>query len=129
MPPDDRKYAWTHEWIKLEGEGAVVGITDYAQEALGDITFVELPETGEVVEPGRECGLVESVKAASDLYAPAAGKISEVNHRLESEPELINRDPYGEGWIFRMEGVDPAEVQLLMDAPSYEAFLQEEEAR
>jgi len=119
MTPDDRQYTETHEWLRMEGDEAIVGISDHAQHELGDITFVELPEVGTSVEKGDECGVIESVKAASDLYAPVAGEIVQVNGHVEDEPEIINRDPYDDGWIFKLRGVDPDEVDALLDAKAY----------
>ncbi len=126
MVADDCRYTKTHEWIRIEGEVAIVGISDYAQGALGDITFVELPPLGIKVERGQECGVVESVKAASDLYAPIGGEVSEVNDSLEDAPEKINGDPHGEGWIFKLKDYEKGELQLLMDASAYEGFLESE---
>ena len=127
MIPEDCKYAETHEWIRIEGTLAAVGITDYAQEALGDITFVELPLTGMVVEQGQECSVVESVKAVSDIYAPISGEVVEINHSLEDSPEKINEDPYGSGWIFKLKDYNKNELGDLMDAGAYEEFLESEE--
>ena len=127
MIPEDCKYAETHEWIRIEGTLAAVGITDYAQEALGDITFVELPLTGMVVEQGQECSVVESVKAVSDIYAPISGEVAEINHSLEDSPEKINEDPYGSGWIFKLKDYNKNELGDLMDAGAYEEFLESEE--
>jgi len=123
MTPSDRRYSETHEWVKIEGDIAVVGISDYAQEALGDITFIELPETDVEVSPGDECGVIESVKAASDLNAPLDGTIIEVNEDLEGSPETVNEDPYEAGWIFKMKGVSAEQYEDLMDAADYEATL------
>jgi glycine cleavage system H protein len=123
MTPNDRRYAASHEWVRLEGDTAVVGITDHAQEQLGDITFVELPEVGSRVEAGSECGVVESVKAASDIYTPVTGEIAEVNTALEAGPEAVNEDPYGKGWMFKLRGVDAGDLDGLLDAAGYEATL------
>jgi glycine cleavage system H protein len=127
MTPDDRKYTKTHEWVKVEDDVAVVGITDYAQESLGDITFVELPTVGDAMEQGEECGVIESVKAASDIFTPIGGEIAAVNTALEDKPEAINGSPYEGGWIFKIRGFDEAEVHNLMDADQYEALLENEE--
>jgi len=127
MIPDDRKYTKSHEWIKVEGDEALVGITDYAQSALGDITYVELPDLGQAVDTGEESGVIESVKAASDIYAPVSGEISDTNLHLEEEPEIINRDPYDDGWIFKMKDFDEEEVEALLVAPDYIALLEQEE--
>ncbi len=126
ITPDDRKYTKSHEWLKMDGDTAIVGITDYAQEAVGDITYVELPSEGTVLLQEDECVVVESVKAASDLYAPVGGEILEGNAELESAPELINQDPYDKGWIFKMNDVNADELAALMDAKGYEAMLDEE---
>lgn len=123
MVPKDLKYTETHEWIKRDGDIAVVGITDHAQEALGDITFLDTPAVGETVAQGREFGVIESVKAASDLNAPVGGTIADVNADLEEAPELVNQDPYGRGWIVKIGNVDAAQLDALMDADAYEAFL------
>lgn len=125
MTPDDRKYTKTHEWIKVEGDMAIVGITDHAQEALGDITFVELPAVGQAVEQGGECGVIESVKAASDMYAPIAGEVAETNSELDDKPEIVNNDPYEKGWIFKLKNFSEKQMKSLMDATEYEATLEE----
>ena len=127
MTPEDRKYTKTHEWIKIEDDLAVVGISDHAQESLGDITYVELPEEGHTVEQADECGVIESVKAASDIYAPVAGEICEVNTDLENRPEAINEDPYEEGWIFKLDNFDRAAIDGLLVASEYEATLDHDE--
>jgi glycine cleavage system H protein len=127
MIPADRKYTKTHEWVKIEGSLAIVGITDHAQDSLGDITFVELPKIGAQLKSEGECGVIESVKAASDLYSPIGGKVSQVNDALETEPEKINSDPYGEGWIYKLSNFAEKDLESLLDAPSYEKFLETEE--
>lgn len=127
MTPEDRKYTKSHEWVKLEGNVAIVGITDHAQEALGDITFVELPEEGQALQALHECGVIESVKAASDLYAPLTGVVLKVNHDLDARPEVINEDPYERGWIFRIGKFSRSDYEALMDAAEYEATLDEDE--
>jgi len=127
MTPNDRKYSKTHEWVKLDGTTATVGISDHAQDALGDITFVELPQAGTDIKKGGECGVVESVKAASDIYSPVGGRIEKVNEALETTPENINSDPYGEGWIFTVKNVNPVDLDDLMDAKAYETLLESEE--
>lgn len=119
--PDDRKYSETHEWVELEDDMAVIGLSDYAQAELGDITFVELPEVGDIVSQNDECGVVESVKAASDLFAPLSGEVAEVNRDLEEKPEAINEDPYGDGWIFKLKDVDEAQYEALLEADEYAA--------
>ena len=127
MIPSDRKYTKTHEWVRFDGIVATVGITDHAQDALGDITFVELPALGKNVKKGGECGVVESVKAASDIYSPVSGIISAVNGNLEIAPENINTDPYGAGWLFSVKDTKAPEMDDLMDAQAYLEFLETEE--
>ncbi len=118
--PTDLKYARTHEWVRIDDDGSVyVGITAYAQEALGDIVFVELPDEGTALAAGDEVGVIESVKAASDLYSPLTGEIIEINAILTDTPELINQDPYGEGWIFRIQPDDAEEIGELLEADDY----------
>ena len=119
--PSDRKYAKTHEWARDDGDGTVtVGITEHAQEALGDVVFVELPEVGQEVTAGAEFGVVESVKAASDLYSPVSGEVTEVNDRLESAPETINEDPFEAGWIMKVHVNDAGELDDLLDGSDYD---------
>ncbi len=118
-----RYFTDEHEWIDVEGESATVGITDYAQEQLGDIVFVELPDTGSQVEKGGEAAVVESVKAASDVYAPITGEVMETNGALEDEPALVNTSPEEEGWFFRMTIGDASELEGLMDDKAYKAFV------
>lgn len=120
--PTDLRYAKSHEWVRLEGDTATIGITDHAQAELTDVVFVELPQTGRTVAAGEASAVVESVKAASDIYSPVAGEITEVNSALEGNPALLNTDPHGEGWIYklRVTGELPAD---LMDAAAYEAFI------
>ena len=118
--PGALRYAKSHEWLKAEADGtATVGITDYAQASLGDITYVQLPKVGAVLKQGSPFGVVESVKAASDVYAPVGGAVVAVNTALDSAPEALNRDPYGEGWILRIKPSDPAEAGALLDAAGY----------
>jgi glycine cleavage system H protein len=118
--PSDLKYTSTHEWVEDEGDGIVrVGITDHAQSLLGDMVYVELPEVGRAVDADEECAVVESVKAASDVYSPLAGEIIEVNEQLADSPELVNKDPYGDGWLFRLQLAEDADVDTLMDAADY----------
>jgi glycine cleavage system H protein len=126
MTPHDRKYSSTHEWAKIDGELASVGITDHAQETLGDITFVELPAIGMKVEKGRECGVIESVKAASDIYSPVSGEVAEVNSLLETTPELINKSPYEDGWLFRIKNISHDELESLLDVEGYEHSIENE---
>ena len=123
---DNRRYAKTHEWVVVEGSVATVGISDHAQDALGDITFVELPKAGAELSQDKECGVIESVKAASDLYAPVNGKVTEVNSALETAPEAINSDPYGSGWLFKVELAGDGGVAALMDNAAYATFLESE---
>ncbi len=126
--PEDLRYAQTHEWISVAHDGvATVGITDHAQELLGDIVFVELPEVGAKVSVSEESGVVESVKAASDIYAPVSGEIIEVNERLTEEPELVNSDPYGDGWFYRMQIAEAKEVEALLDADGYGDLCEDDE--
>jgi glycine cleavage system H protein len=126
MIKDDRRYSRTHEWVLRSGDRATVGISDHAQDALGDITFVELPKVGAVLTAEKECGVIESVKAASDLYSPVSGSVAEVNTSLQTAPEAINADPYGSGWLFRLTGLADAEFAALMDAAAYAKFLESE---
>lgn len=123
---DDRKYADSHEWALLEDDGTVrVGISDHAQESLGDLVFVELPEVGQNVGKGDECCVVESVKAASDIYSPVSGEIIAVNESLADEPEFINESPYVDGWIFTVQPVDASELEELLEADAYDALVTE----
>jgi glycine cleavage system H protein len=124
--PANLKYSKTHEWIKIEGTTATVGITDHAQEALGDITFVELPKVGADVKKDSPSCVIESVKAASDINAPVSGKISEVNAELETGPESVNKDPYGAGWIFKLSDVKSTDAASLMDSKAYDTFVEGE---
>ncbi|AGS38823.1 MAG: glycine cleavage system H protein [Cycloclasticus pugetii] len=125
--PDDRKYADSHEWALLEADGNIrVGITDHAQELLGDLVFVELPEAGQAVGKGDECSVVESVKAASDIYSPVTGEIVAVNDALEDSPEAINESPYDEGWIFVVKPTDASELDDLLAAEGYENLIDDE---
>ncbi len=120
--PSELKYAASHEWARLEEDGSVtVGITEHAQHALGDVVFVELPETGTALEAGEEAGVVESVKAASDIYAPVGGEVIDVNTRLEDEPELVNADPYIEGWFFKLQPSDVQQLEALLSSEDYSA--------
>lgn len=118
--PSDLRYAKSHEWVKAGPDGtALVGITDYAQSSLGDITYVQLPKVGATLGAGATFGVVESVKAASDLYAPVSGTVTEVNQRLDASPETINQSPYEDGWIMRVKLSNPAELDALLDAGAY----------
>ncbi len=118
--PNDLKYARSHEWARLDGELVVTGITDHAQDALGDLVFVELPEVGRQVSTGEEVGVVESVKTASDIYAPIDGEIVEVNEALTDDPDLVNTDPYGAGWIYKIKPANVADLDNLLSASDYE---------
>jgi len=122
--PNDLKYSKSHEWVKVDGDSAKVGITHHAQDTLGDITFVELPKIGASVKNGAEAGVIESVKAASDLYSPVTGEVTSVNSDLESAPETINSDPYGKGWLYTVKISDKSEIDALMDAAAYEKYLE-----
>jgi len=124
--PEDLKYSKEHEWVLVEGSVATVGITDYAQDQLGDIVFVELPAVGDKVSKEDAFGVVESVKAVSDIYAPVSGKVVEVNDDLPENPEMLNEDAYGDGWIIKIEMNDPEELQDLMTAAEYEEYVAEE---
>jgi glycine cleavage system H protein len=125
--PGDLQYTKTHEWVKRLPDGAVeIGITDHAQHALGDLVFVEVPESGRGVKAGEACAVVESVKAASDVYSPIAGTIVEGNAALAANPELVNQDPYGKGWLMRLRPADPAALSSLMSPADYRAILQSE---
>ncbi len=117
--PDDVRYAKSHEWAKLEGDTVKVGITDYAQDQLGDIVFVELPEVGESLDKGEEFGTVESVKAVSELYMPVAGEIVAVNGELEDAPEMVNNTPFASGWMIQVKPENPSEVDGLLDSQAY----------
>ncbi len=125
--PQDLKYSKSHEWVRLESDGSVtVGITDHAQSLLGDLVFVETPESGSPVEAGQSCATVESVKAASDVYAPVSGEVIAVNEDLVDSPERVNESPFAEGWLFRIQPSDPGEIDGLMDADTYTAMVASE---
>ncbi len=124
MYPDDYYYTKDHEWIKVEGEQATVGITDFAQKQLGDVVYVEMPEKGTPLEFHQSLGVIESVKAVSDVYSPISGEVVEFNSELDDSPELVNQDPHGRGWIIRIKIKDEAELQKLMSAAEYETFLE-----
>lgn len=126
--PKELGYRETHEWVRNEGDGTVtVGITDYAQDSLGDIVYVELPELGDELDLGQEAGVVESVKAASDVFAPLTGTVIAINEALEDAPEIINASPYGDGWFYRLRLADPAELDDLLDAQAYLDVVEEEQ--
>ena len=117
--PDDRRYAESHEWVQADADPARVGITDFAQDELGDVVYVELPDAGDEEAAGEAFGVVESIKAVSDLYAPVSGTVESVNDGLESTPELVNDDPYGDGWMIELSGVDAADLDALLTAEEY----------
>ena len=126
--PSELRYVSSHEWIRLESDGtAVIGITDHAQEQLGDVVFIELPETGTHLSTGDDTGVVESVKAASDIYAPISGEVIAINEALEDEPELVNSDPYGDGWFFKVKLSNDGEISELLDAEGYAELCESEE--
>jgi glycine cleavage system H protein len=125
MVPDDLRYTKDHEWVRVDGDQATVGITQYAAQQLGDVVFVELPEAGRSVDQFAAFGVVESVKAVSDLFAPLTGEVVEANAALSGEPELVNRDPYGGGWMLRIKVVDPKQLDGLLDAAAYDALTAE----
>ncbi len=124
--PDDIKYTKEHEWVKLDGKVATIGITDYAQDQLGDIVYVEMPDDSELVLKGDAFGVVESVKSVSDVYAPVSGKVVETNDPLKDNPETINEDPYAEGWLVKLEMSDLSETEDLLDSKAYQAYVSEE---
>ncbi len=121
--PNDLHYAETHEWAKQEGDLIVTGISDHAQDSLGDLVYVEAPEVGSTVVKGEQAGVVESVKTASDIHAPVSGVVVEVNTELEDDPEIINTDPYNKGWIYKIRPDNPSELDALLSADDYEATL------
>jgi glycine cleavage system H protein len=124
--PEELKYTEEHEWVMVEEELAVIGISDFAQDALGDVVFVELPEVGTVLEAGKAFGVVESVKAVSDIYAPIAGTVEEINEDLLDAPEIINTSPYEDGWMIKIRMADVADADALMTADAYQALIAEE---
>jgi glycine cleavage system H protein len=125
--PEDLRYTREHEWARTKGTRIVVGITDFAQDQLGDVVYVELPDVGDPVKKGESFGVVESTKAVSELFAPISGKVVEVNNPLSDAPEAINEDPYEEGWMIAIEPSDPKELDALLDAKAYRAFVEEQE--
>jgi len=124
IPMSSLLFTTEHEWIRLEGDLAVVGITDYAQSQLGDVVYVELPEIGRQVEKGKEAAVVESVKAASEVYAPASGEVAEVNEAIAADPAKVNADPMGEGWFIKLRLADPKELDGLLDEEAYKRFVE-----
>ena len=126
--PEDLKYTKTHEWVKPAADGSlVVGISDHAQGLLGDMVFIELPEVGTSYNSGDDCAVVESVKAASDVYCPVSGEVVEINDNVVESPEIVNQDPYGDGWLFKIQPVDEGEVEDLLNAESYLEVTEEDE--
>jgi glycine cleavage system H protein len=127
LTPSELKYASSHEWARLEEDGTVtIGISDHAQDALGDVVFVELPDVGITLAAGDEAGVVESVKAASDIYAPLSGEVIAINEQLEDEPETVNADPYNDGWFFKLQPSDTSELEALLCAEDYQQHCDEE---
>jgi glycine cleavage system H protein len=124
--PDDLRYTDEHEWVRVDGTTARVGISDYAQDALGDVVYVDLPQVGATVAAMAACCEVESTKSVSEIFSPVSGTVTEVNTDLSDAPQMINEDPYGKGWIFAVEMSEPAEVDGLMDAAAYQAFVSEQ---
>src|SRR5690348_14008810 len=120
------RFTKDHEWVRLEGDLAIVGITDYAQSQLGDVVYVELPEIGRRVEQGKEAAVVESVKAASEVYSPISGEVAEVNQAIAADPAKVNADPLGEGWFFKLRLADPKELDGLLDEDAYKRFVEEQ---
>lgn len=118
----DRKYTEEHEWVEVEGDTGMIGISDYAQEQLGDVVFVELPDVGKLLDRGDEAAVVESVKAAAEVYAPVGGEVIEVNDALNGDPSLVNTDAFGDGWFAKLRLTDPAELDELMDEAAYKTF-------
>jgi glycine cleavage system H protein len=122
--PPDLKYTRTHEWIRIEGDTATLGITDYAQGELGDVVFLELPQAGRVLKPEESFGTIEAVKAVSDLFSPLSGEVTAANAQLSGSPELVNKDPYGQGWMVKLKFSNAAELSGLLDAAAYEKLTQ-----
>lgn len=125
QPPDDRRYTREHEWVRTEGTVATIGITEFAQSELGDVTYVELPEVGRQLQAGDAFGVVESVKAVSDVYAPVSGTVIEINSDLDARPDALNESPYDDAWLIRLEMNEGAEIDSLLDAASYQAYVTE----
>lgn len=123
---EDVQYTRSHEWVRKEGEEVVVGISDYAQASLSDVVYVELPEPASAFKMGEACAVVESVKAAEDIYAPVSGQVIAVNEELQDAPELVNKDPYGQGWLFRLKLENPQELKELMQFTAYKSFVEDE---
>ncbi|EEB76811.1 MAG: glycine cleavage system protein GcvH [Halioglobus sp.] len=126
--PSELKYAGSHEWVRLEEDGTVtIGISDHAQDALGDVVFVEVPDVGSALAAGEEAGVVESVKAASDIYSPVGGEVLAVNELLEDEPETVNSDPYNDGWFYKLQPADTSELDALLNAEDYQSKCDEDD--
>jgi len=125
--PGELKYTTSHEWVSLDGDSVTVGITHHAQDLMGDMVFIEPPEVGTSLQAESDCAVVESVKAASDIYAPLDGEVTEVNDAIADSPELVNKDPYGEGWMFKMTVADQSQLDNLLDATAYEELVASEE--
>ena len=121
--PSELKYASTHEWVRIEGDLVVTGISDHAQDALGDLVYVETPEVGQQITAGEQAGVVESVKTASDIHAPVSGTVVEINANLEDDPDFVNDDPYGKGWLYKIKPDNIADVEQLLSSTAYEAGL------
>ena len=121
--PSELKYASTHEWVRIEGDLVVTGISDHAQDALGDLVYVETPEVGQQITAGEQAGVVESVKTVSDIHAPVSGTVVEINANLEDDPDFVNDDPYGKGWIYKIKPDNIADVEQLLSSTAYEAGL------
>lgn len=126
MSPEDSKYAKSHEYVHVEGSTGTIGITEYAQKELGDVVFVELPQVGSQIEQNEEMGSIESVKAVSELFAPITGEVVEVNEKLRDNPELVNTDPYGDGWMLKVKLADSSELDALMGAEEYDEYVETE---
>src|SRR5438105_5594714 len=126
MTPEDNRYAKSHEYVHVESDVGTIGITDYAQKELGDVVFMELPQVGSQLEQGDELGSIESVKAVSELFAPVSGEVVEINEALAEKPELVNTDPYGDGWMVKIRLKDPTEVDELMSAEEYDEYIETE---
>lgn len=127
--PEDSRYAKSHEYVHIEGDTATIGISDYAQKELGDVVFVELPQVGTQLEAGDELGSIESVKAVSELFSPVSGEVVEINEALADKPELVNTDPYGDGWMIKIKVTDASELDELMPADEYEEYIQTESGK
>lgn len=125
--PENCRYTKSHEWVRVESDEIVIGITDFAQREMGDIVYADLPKTGQRIEKGSECGVVESVKAASDIYAPVSGTVIRINEALQSDASVINRDPYGQGWFYAVKTDNTEQIDALMDSSQYAALIEDKE--